>query len=165
MPIAKLKSYQPRVNDPLIAIIFSIVLFSVLTVYPLSYALSGWRPHFMFMIMLFWVMCQPTWCGVWFAFSLGLFTDLLLDMPLGLNALCFVLVAFISRYLTRERRIMTFTNLWTINVIAITVYLIVIYLLQIVGGVEFIFARHWQPLISTIFIWPIMYYFLRRWRI
>ncbi|MGM7375827.1 rod shape-determining protein MreD, partial [Acinetobacter baumannii] len=68
----------------------------VLMIYPLSYDISGWRPLIMLMIMLFWVVCQPTWCGVWFAFGMGIFTDLLLDAPLGLNALSFVIVTFIT---------------------------------------------------------------------
>lgn len=110
MPIAKLRAAKQR--DPLFPIIFSVIIASVLMVYPLSYALSGWRPLFMMMVMLFWVLCQPTWSGIWFAFAVGIFTDLLLDAPLGLNALSFVLITFVSRFLTRERRIMTFANIW-----------------------------------------------------
>jgi rod shape-determining protein MreD len=74
MPIAKLRAAKQR--DPLFPIIFSVIIASVLMVYPLSYALSGWRPLFMMMVMLFWVLCQPTWSGIWFAFAVGIFTDL-----------------------------------------------------------------------------------------
>lgn len=49
---------------------------------------------------------------------MGIFTDLLLDAPLGLNALSFVLITFGTRYLIRERRILTFANSWVIAVIA-----------------------------------------------
>ena len=79
MPIAKLK-YEKR-KDPLIIIIISIVISSILMIYPLSYDVSGWRPLVMLMVMLFWVLCQPTWCGVWFAFATGLWTDLLIESP------------------------------------------------------------------------------------
>ena len=51
MPIAKL-NYKTR-KDPLWMIIFSIVLGSVLMVYPMAYETSGWRPSVMLMIMLF----------------------------------------------------------------------------------------------------------------
>ncbi len=70
MALAKKENFQSR--DPLIAIVISVVIGSVLMVYPVSYFLSGWRPTFMLLIMLFWVMCQPAWCGVWFAYSPGL---------------------------------------------------------------------------------------------
>ena len=163
MPIAKLNRDTPK--DPLFPIIFSVIVASVLTVYPLAYATSGWRPAFMFMVMLFWVMCQPTWCGVWFAFATGLFTDLLLDAPLGMNALSFVVITFFARYFTRERRVMTFSNLWIIAILAITVHLTFIFLMQIMGGLTFTFSRHWQPLLTTVLAWPILYYLLKKWRI
>lgn len=163
MLIAKLKDQKHK--DPLIVIIVSVIISSVLVVYPLSYDLSGWRPQIMFMVMLFWVMCQPTWCGVWFAFALGLFNDLLIDAPLGVNALSFVLITFVMRYFTRERRILTFLNLWTIATIALVVHLLFLWFAQIMGDFHFSIARHWQPLLSSVLFWPVLYYCLRKWRI
>ena len=163
MPLAKLKNNTP--TDPLFPIILSVIFASILLVYPLSYVASGWRPSFMFMVMIFWVLCQPTWCGVWFAFATGLFTDLLLDAPLGFNALSFVVITFVARYLTRERRVMTFTNLWIIASIGFFVYLSFSFIAQILSGVNFPLARHWQPLLTTVLVWPILYFMLKRWRI
>ncbi|TCB74255.1 rod shape-determining protein MreD [Acinetobacter sp. ANC 4177] len=163
MPIAKLN--RPTSRDPLFAIIISVIMASALMVYPLSYELSGWRPLFMLMITLFWVLCQPTWCGVWFAFGTGLFVDLLVDAPLGMNALSFVLITFIARFLTRERRILTFSNLWVISAIAILAHLFFIWIAQVMSGVHFSFARHWQPLLSSVLVWPVIYYLLKKWRI
>ncbi|WP_374663275.1 rod shape-determining protein MreD [Acinetobacter sp.] len=163
MPIAKLN--RPENRDPLFPIIFSVVIASVLIVYPLSYDISGWRPLFMLMVMLFWVLCQPTWCGVWFAFGTGLFVDLLVDAPLGMNALSFVLIAFTARFLTRERRILTFSNLWIIASIAVLAHLFFVWIAQVMSGVHFSFARHWQPLLSSILLWPVLYYLLKKWRI
>ncbi|MGE8540620.1 rod shape-determining protein MreD [Acinetobacter sp. ANC 3813] len=163
MSIAKLN--RPESRDPLFAIVISVVFASALMVYPLSYELSGWRPLFMLMITLFWVLCQPTWCGVWFAFGTGLFVDLLVDAPLGMNALCFVLISFIARFLTRERRILTFSNLWIITSIAILAHLFFIWVAQVMSGVHFSFTRHWLPLFSSVMLWPVLYYMLKKWRI
>ena len=163
MPLAKMRSRSNR--DPLIAIVFSVIIASILMVYPLSYTLSGWRPLFMLMTMLFWVLCQPTWCGVWFAFATGIFADLLLDAPLGLNAMSFIIIAFISRFLTKERRILTFANLWVIAFLASVAHLLIIFFAQILSGVQFSFPRHWLPLLTSVMVWPILYYFLRKWRI
>ena len=153
MPISKIgqtRLGQNKNKDPLFPIIFSVIAASVLMVYPLSYTGSGWRPLFMLMVTLFWVLGQPTWCGIWFAFGTGLFADLLLDAPLGMNALS---------------RIMTFANLWVISAIAILAHLALIWVMQVMGGIQFPFARHWQPLLSSILLWPVLYYFLRKWRI
>ena len=163
MPLAKLRAESNR--DPLIAIIVSVILCSVLMVYPLSYAVSGARPLFMLLLMLFWVMCQPTWCGIWFAFATGMFTDLLVDAPLGMNALSFVLITFIVRFLTRERRIMTFGNLWVISFLAVLAHLFLTWILQIMGGLQFSLTRHWQPLLSSVLVFPVMYFMLKKWRV
>lgn len=163
MSIAKMKSRTQR--DPFLAIVISAILASILMVYPLSYTLSGWRPLFMLMVMLFWVLCQPTWCGIWFAFATGIFADLLLDAPLGLNALSFILIAFLARFLTRERRILTFSNLWIITAIAIVAHLMLIFFAQILASVQFSFARHWIPVLTSILVWPVLYYMLKKWRI
>lgn len=163
MLIAKLRSQKNR--DPLIAIILSVIVCSVLMVYPLSYAISGARPLFMLLVMLFWVMCQPTWCGIWFAFGTGIFVDLLIDAPLGMNALSFVTIAFVARFLTRERRILTFGNLWLISFMAVLAHLFMTWIAQIMGGMQFSIARHWQPLLSSIFTFPVIYFLLKKWRI
>ena len=163
MPIAKLRSENKR--DPLIAIIVSVIICSVLIVYPLSYAISGARPLFMLLVMLFWIMCQPTWCGIWFAFATGIFTDLLVDAPLGMNALTFVMITFIARFLTRERRILTFANLWIISFLAVLAHLFMTWVAQIMGGLQFSIARHWQPLLSSVLVFPVIYFLLRKWRI
>ena len=163
MLIAKLRSEKNR--DPLIAIIVSVIICSILIVYPLSYAVSGARPLFMLLVMLFWVMCQPTWCGIWFAFGTGIFADLLVDAPLGMNALSFVIITFVARFLTRERRILTFGNLWVICFLAVLAHLLMTWMAQIMGGVQFSIARHWQPLVSSTFIFPVIYFLLKKWRI
>lgn len=163
MLLAKLRSENHR--DPLIAIIVSVIICSVLLVYPLSYAVSGARPLFMLLVLLFWIMCQPTWCGIWFAFATGIFTDLLVDAPLGMNALTFVVITFVARFLTRERRILTFANLWVISFLAVLAHLLMIGMAQIMGGMQFSIARHWQPLLSSVLFFPVIYFFLRKWRI
>ena len=163
MLLAKLRSENNR--DPLIAIIVSVIICSVLIVYPLSYAISGARPLFMLLVMLFWIMCQPTWCGIWFAFATGIFTDLLVDAPLGMNALTFVVITFVARFLTRERRILTFANLWVISFLAVLAHLLMTGMAQIMGGMQFSIARHWQPLLSSVLFFPVIYFFLRKWRI
>ena len=163
MLVANYRPQKPK--DPFILIVVSTLLASVLTVYPLAYDISAWRPCIMLLVMLFWVLCQPIWCGVWFAFGLGIFTDLLLDAPLGQNALIYVLITFVARYFIRERRVLTFLNLWVIAILAIMAYVVCIWVMQILVGVNYPVMRRWPPLISSVLTWPVLYYCLRKWRI
>lgn len=162
MQLAKKENFQSK--DPLWAIILSVVIASVLMVYPLSYGLSAWRPAFMLLVMLFWVLCQPAWCGVWFAFALGMATDLLMEMPLGANAMSFVILAFAVRYFTRDKRIMTQSNLWMICSLSVVAYLLQTWLILIMSGEYVSIIRHWTPILSSILIWPLVYFGLKKWR-
>ena len=70
MPIAKIE-FEKR-KDPLWMIIISIVIGSILMVYPIAYEhQDGDHPLMLMMTMLFWILYQPVWCGVWFAFGMG----------------------------------------------------------------------------------------------
>lgn len=157
-----LSSAKPR--DPLLIIIISIVVGSILMVYPLPYAVAGWRPHFLFLITIFWVLCQPMWCGVWFAFTIGIFTDLLLNLPLGSNAACFVLLSFLARQFTREFAYFHFLLLWLIASLATVVYVLIMWIAFSLADVAFISSRHWQPLLSSILTFPLLYWVLKKWR-
>lgn len=150
--------------DPLMAIIGSIVVASVLMVYPLPYEVAAWRPLFFLLIMLFWVLCQPAWCGIWFAFTLGVASDFMMDAILGQYALSFVIIAFLARYFTRNRRILTFGNLWIIATSAVFLHLLIQLLFQKMANIQFPIMRHWRPLWSSIGMWPLIYLLLRRWR-
>ena len=122
-----------------------------------------WRAIFKMSLAVGWGL----WLAAmgWFAFGMGIFTDLLLDAPLGLNALSFVIVTFITRFLIRERRILTFGNLWTIATLVIIAHLAFMWVTQTMGGIHFSIARHWQPLMTSILTWPVVYYCLAKWRI
>ncbi|MEY4517359.1 MAG: hypothetical protein RL180_1705 [Pseudomonadota bacterium] len=152
---------QPQ--DPLWGIILSIMVASVCTVYPIPYDVVGLRPLLMFMVMLFWVLCQPVWCGMWFAFGMGMACDLMLDSPLGQHAFSFVLLAFAARYVAQNRRILTFLNLWVIALVACFLHLLVLFVLQKITGLDLSLA-HWRPWLPSVFLWPLLVYLLRRWR-
>jgi rod shape-determining protein MreD len=158
------KPMRNKSRDPLIAIILSTVIASVLLVYPLPYFVATWRPLFFLLIMLFWVLCQPVWCGVWFAFLLGIASDFLLDGMLGQYAFSFVLVAFLARYFTRNQRVLTFINLWIIVAVAVFLHLLIQLLFQTMASIQFSVGRHWQPLLSSVLVWPVIYMVLKRWR-
>ncbi len=149
--------------DPLLPIPMSLLIGVILTVYPVPYAWLTWRPEFMLMLTLFWVMVQPTWCGIWFAFFVGLLTDFMLDSQLGLHALVFVVLSFLAKFFMRHKRMLTFLNLWIISTIAVLANLMILFIFQRMSGniVSFWF---WGPLLPSIVIWPLIYTCLKRWR-
>ncbi|MDR0086119.1 rod shape-determining protein MreD, partial [Acinetobacter baumannii] len=60
---------------------------------------------------------------------------------------------------------LTFVNLWTIATLVIIAHLAFMWVTQTMGGIHFSIARHWQPLMTSIITWPVVYYCLAKWRI
>ena len=149
--------------DPLVPIPVSLLIGGLLTVYPLPYGWMAWRPELMLMLTLFWVLLQPKWCGVWFAFIVGILTDFLLDSPLGEHALVFVIITFLARFLTRNKRMLTFGNVWIIAGASVLVSLMMLFAFQRITG-NVLSLWFWGPLIPSVLVWPILYTFLKRWR-
>lgn len=151
------------VRDPLWMIISSLLVASVLTVYPVAYDWAAWRPLFMVLVMVFWLLYQPKWCGVWFAFGIGLACDLLLDYQLGQHGLSFVLIAFLLRYLTHERRVLQPLLMWAFVLAVTFLHVLLMFILQKMFGASVSLA-HWLPWLSTALCWPLVYGLLKRWR-
>ncbi len=160
----QLSNGLPQPTEPLWAIAISLIMGSLLTVYPVPYGWANLRPNIMLLLMLFWVLCQPRWCGVTFAFFMGLAVDLMQDSPLGLNAFCFVCVGFITRFLTQNKRVLTFLNLWILAAMACAGYLLLSFIMYKIMGQNLSLA-HWWPFLSTLLIWPLVFLSLARWRI
>ncbi|MER1974350.1 MAG: rod shape-determining protein MreD, partial [Psychrobacter alimentarius] len=61
------------------AIILSFVAASSLNVYPLNPSMATLRPMVMIMVLIFWLLFQPRYVGIFTAFTIGIIADLLMD--------------------------------------------------------------------------------------
>lgn len=70
------------------------------------------RPHLLLAAVFYWAVYRPTLMPPWYVFILGLLTDILSGLPLGLNA--FILVAV--HWVVRTQRVylmgQSFFGLW-----------------------------------------------------
>lgn len=159
------KLAKRRHAEPLWAILISVLIASVFVVYPLVYPWAQWRPAYMLLLMLFWVVCQPAWCGVWFAFSLGLFLDALVGAPLGMNALLFVIICFATRFFIRDQNLIGFWQLWLIMLLGGIAYVILHSIFLLCLGAGFDWQTQSYPILSNLIIFPLLYTGLKRWHV
>ena len=149
--------------DPLWVIVLSLVLATALTVYPIPYDWSNWRPLWLVAVALYWVLYQPAWCGIWFAFAVGLCADLLMDLQLGGQSFALVLVVFVLRTLIQNRRVMTFWNGWVLTGVSVGAFLLLNLVMQNLMGRQLLLG-YWVSGATTLLVWPLLYGGLRRWR-
>ena len=57
-------------------IIISFVIASSLNVYPLSPSMATLRPMIMIMVLIFWLLFQPRYVGIFTAFTIGLIAEI-----------------------------------------------------------------------------------------
>lgn len=85
---------------------------SAINIYPLLDNFALLRPMAMVMVLIFWLIFQPSLIGVGLAFLVGLSLDLLLDNKVGLQALCAVIVAFVIKFASGYLKQLSTMSVW-----------------------------------------------------
>ncbi|MEC9444567.1 MAG: rod shape-determining protein MreD, partial [Pseudomonadota bacterium] len=81
----------------IVVIVLSFIIASSLNVYPLSPSMATLRPMIMIMVLIYWLLFQPRYVGIFTAFTIGLIADLLMDTHLGQQAFAAVVVALVIK--------------------------------------------------------------------
>jgi len=83
---------------------FSLIIAVILQLIPVSGDWILWRPNFLMLVMIAWVLYQPSRFGIGFAALVGLLADTLFRTALGhyvlVFALCGAVAYLLSRWLT-----------------------------------------------------------------
>jgi rod shape-determining protein MreD len=114
------------------------------------------RPDFMLVVILYWLLRAPNMCNVGTAWFAGLLVDLATGSLLGQHALSFSIAAFIA--LSYQRRLVLF-NTWQLAgyVAAIlTIERIVMLLLKLFEGNENPGLNYFWPVITGLLLWQLM---------
>lgn len=77
--------------------VISIIVAVLLSVVPLPFEWRLWRPEFLAIIVVYWLMYYPQHFGLLSAWSCGLLLDVVELSPLGYNTLGLVVIAYISQ--------------------------------------------------------------------
>jgi len=85
----------------------TFVLAAILTVFPLPEWLESYRPEWVALVVIYWVMALPDKIGLFTAWIAGFFMDVLEGSLLGLNALALALVAYLALSLYQRMRMFT----------------------------------------------------------
>ena len=85
-----------------VSLLFGTILFAtVIQLLPLSGYYFLWRPNFLFLVTIGWIIFRPNDWGIGFAAVLGLFADMVFRSPVGLYVLVFGVIASLPLILSR----------------------------------------------------------------
>lgn len=157
--MALLNSEHPP-SKILIAIILSFVVASSPNVYPLSPTMATLRPMFMVMVLIFWLLFQPRYVGIFTAFTVGIVADLLMDTHLGQQAFAAVVMVLALRICSMQIKHLTILNAWFLATIGLIVFQLSLWILQLINQSLFA-AQSGLSLLMSILSWPLILLVLR----
>lgn len=133
----------------------------ILTYIPLPTVVNFFRPEWLALVVLFWVLIAPYRVGIITAWILGLILDVADGSTLGIHALAFVMIAYLA--IRFRSRILKFNLIWQSAVIAliILVYQTVIYWVSGMVHVAPDSLLYWFPTLTSALFWPWIYVLLR----
>ena len=142
-------------------ILLSFVLGLMLSVYPLPENLQWWRPEFLLLVLIYWVVALPQRVGMATAWVLGLLLDVLEGSLLGLNALSMTFVVYIM--LLMYQRIRMFSMFQQVFFIFILVALnqMISHWIKGVLGVSSQSLMFLVPAAISALLWPLVFILLR----
>lgn len=145
----------------LLAIVLSFVAASSLNVYPLNSSMATLRPMIMVMVLIFWLLFQPRYVGVFSAFVIGIIADLLMDTRLGQQAFAAVVVAFFIKVGSIYLKELRTSSAWLLASAALIVFQLNVWLLQMFTQGVFV-AQSGLSLLMSILSWPLVLFVLRK---
>lgn len=139
----------------IVTIILSFVVASSLNVYPLSPSMATLRPMVMIMVLIFWLLFQPRYVGVFTAFTVGFIADLLMDTHLGQQAFAAVVVALFIKISSIYVKQLNTLSAWLIASVGLIVFQLILWILQMFIQNVFI-AQSALSLLMSIISWPLV---------
>ena len=114
------------------------------------------RPDFMLIVMLYWLLRAPHLCNIGTAWIAGLLVDLATGSLLGQHALSFTLVAFFG--LSFQRRLVLFNPLQLLGYVfgLLLFERVLMLLLKLFEGNDNPGLHYFWPVISGLFLWQLM---------
>lgn len=145
-------------------IYLSLLAALLLTVIPVPYQLTLFRPDWALLVVMYWTLALPRRVNIGTAFLIGFLTDAPVGTVLGVNALAFSVVSFIVgvNYL-KIRNFAVIQQALIVGLLLALYQLLVFWLSHFLTGVNFRPAYLWPVLIGML-VWPWLFWLLRRYR-
>ena len=155
-----LSNSEHPTSKMLLAIILSFVVASSPNVYPLSPTIATLRPMIMIMVLIFWLLFQPRYVGIFTAFTVGIAADLLMDTHLGQQAFAAVVMVLALRVASIQIKQLNTLSAWFLAAVGLVVFQLSLWILQLMTQNLFV-AQSGLSLLMSILSWPIILLILR----
>lgn len=152
-----------RRSNPLLALPLSFFIAFILAMLPLPQTLSYWRPEFVTLVLLFWVLNAPALVGIWSGFFLGILLDVLFATPFGVHAMVLPVLAYLTRL---SYRWVPVFSVWQTGGLVFALVLVGLIIKRVLLGIVAVgpssHLLYWLPAMTSALVWPTVMLSLRR---
>jgi len=149
---------MPRRNNPIPLMALCLSLIGALFLYslPLHGDLVFWRPPFVLLISIYWLLVQPQHVGITFVWLVGLLLDLLYGNVIGQNALAMSVTAYLLK--TQEYRVrqLSLPFQCLAAMLIVMLYQTIWVSTRLISEDIVLGWRIYYPALSSALIWPLV---------
>ena len=128
---------------------------------PLPSMLEWYRPEWVAMILIYWVIALPHRIGVGAGFLVGLMMDVVRGSVLGLNALSFTIIAYLALLLYKRLRMFPPWQQAMMVMVLVGINQLLFHWMQMVTGTTGDSLLFLLPAATSALFWPWIFVVLR----
>ena len=141
-------------------ILFSLFVACVLAIVPLPEWLIHWRPAWVPLLVIYWVIAQPHRFGVVSAWLTGLMLDVLVNNALGQNAVALAVLAYTTYVLHMRIRVFPLWQQCLSVLVLVGIYMLVNLMILRAVYTTTSTMMYWVPALISALVWPWVMLFL-----
>lgn len=149
---------MPRDNSPIPLMALCLSLIGALFLYslPLDGDLAFWRPPFVLLISIYWLLVQPQHIGITFVWLVGLLLDLLYGNVIGQNALAMSVTAYLLKTQEYRMRHLSLPFQCLATMLIVLLYQTLWMSTRLISEEIVLGWRIFYPALSSALIWPLV---------
>ncbi|SIT02778.1 rod shape-determining protein MreD [Neptunomonas antarctica] len=150
-----------RRSGGIMIVVGTLIVGFILSQMPLPSMLVWWRPEWVAMIVIYWVMALPHRFGIGMAWVSGLALDVLKGSLLGMNALSLTTIAFITLILHRRLRMYPLWQQAMMVLVLVGINQLIFHWIQSLTGSTGDTLVFLLPAVVSAILWPWVFVVLR----
>lgn len=139
----------------------SFLVALMLSALPLPESLQWWRPEWVVLVLLYWIVALPMRVGLGTAWVLGIVLDLLEGSLLGLNALALTIVAYVMLLVYQRIRMFSWIQQVLFVFALVALNQIIAHWVKGILGVSSQTLMFLVPAFVSAILWPALFVLLR----
>ncbi len=142
-------------------ILITFIFALALTILPMPTAFADYRPEWVAIVLLYWIMALPHRVGIFSAWMLGIALDVLKGALLGQHALALAIAAFLMLHLHLRLRMYPFWQQSVVIGLILLIYQALLFWIYDMTSDITLSWPYWIPSLIGAVLWPWLFIILR----